>query len=641
MKLRPALVAAVLMCAVWCFPRPSEAAVDPRFPIETKGGGAIRERLRRDIAAVRAGLDQAAVPDLDRRHAAGRLDELVREVDALPDAVPPGFRTIMPFSDLQARVFALNAIALRARGYAALTVWTQNRWDPLLPLQAPSALPARPSLTVSLMRREVRSEAFCLTNATDAPLTIRLRVTGLPPSDDPRWVSVREVLFTDTYVHLPIAAALPEAQRAAGAYRITVPAGTTRQVWLTFHTARVPAGLHRGAVAIEGHGRMPIRIPLQVRVYPLDLPVDHGIALGGWDYTHQVPSARDAASVEQGAFIRFLRAYGVDTPWSGGIPLAGCAFDAEGNMTRPPDFSIWDRWVAKWPRARFYAHYVGFDQDFLGEPLGTPRFRRMVVAWIGRVVEHARSRGIRPGRLLLLLVDEPHTTDQERAAIAFAEAIRAAAPGVVIWNNPAHDDPAKAPPRLYELSNVLCPLATRFVGSPPAYRDLFLRYQRAGHDLWFYSCVNGKHLDPITYHRGQFWLAIRYGAKGSCYWSFGDEGGAGSSFRAYTSPGHMFSPLFLDPQMGIIDGKHMQAIREGAQDFAYFAMLRRRVEELDRHGVRAPALTRARRLLNAGPERVVREITVGRIGWDVPKDRSVMDAVRLNVLRTLAALRTR
>jgi hypothetical protein len=294
--------------------------------------------------------------------------------------------------------------------------------------------------------------------------------------------------------------------------------------------------------------------------------------------------------------------------------------------------------VAKWPGARFYAVFLGMGDKFYDEPFTTPRFRRMVGEWITAWMEHAKAQGIQPRQILLLVVDEPHTPEQDAVVIPWAQAIKAAQPEVVIWEDPCHDDPTTAQPGLHGVCDVLSPSAARFVGSPQTYRDFFVAQQQAGRELWFYSCVNGKHLDPITYHRGQFWLAIQYGAKGSCYWAFGDEGGAGSSFRAYGSPGHMFSPLFLDPEWGIIDGKHMQAIREGYEDFEYFVMLRKRVAELEAKGAGGQALDAARALLTEGPLRVTREIALDRLDWRIPKNRGLMDEVRLDVLEALQAL---
>jgi len=616
-----------------------------RFPIEVKGGQALRERLRLDLAAVRQALQETTLPEDERGKALQRADELAGQVEALPADLPPGFRAIFPLNDLHASIYALNAHVLRARGFPPLCAWTQNRWDPLFPMQAPAHPPSpplgkggkggSPGLSVAMMRREYRSEAFNLTNATDKPIKAHIKLTGLPGGDNPAWVSVREVLFTDTFVRLPIAAALPEARRIPGGFETTIPAGTTRQVWLTFHPTSQPAGTHKGRIAVTAEGIKSISIPLQVRLYPLDFPAEPSIAIGGWDYSHDKAAARDAAIVDLSAFVRFLRGYWVNTPWASSIPVDGCQFDPDGRLTHGPDFAVWDRWIAAWKGARYCADFLAFGDSFFGEKTGTPRFKQMVGEWFAAWMTHAKAQGIEPGRIPLLILDEPMTPEQDAIIIAYAEAIKAVEPKALIFQDPLHADPDKVDPRFYELSDVLCPNAVRFVAASAAYREF---YTNTARELWFYSCTNGKHLDPITYYRGQFWLAIQCGAKGSFYWSFGDEGGSGGSFYAYTSPGHMFCPFFIDREMGIIDGKHMQAIREGAEDYQYFAMLRDRVARLEAQGAKSEALQAARKLLAEGPVRVTREISVERIEWDSAKNRALMDQVRIEALDALKAL---
>jgi hypothetical protein len=613
-----------------------QEVVPVMFPLEIKGAAAVRERLRLDLAAARQSLAAATLDAAVRADLQARADGLAGDIEALPDALPPRFRAIMPFSDLQERLYALQAPVLRAQGFPALTVWQQNRWDPLFPTSAPAAPSPPPALAVALARGEHRGEAFCLTNASDQPLAVTLRVEGLPGGADPAWVGVREVLFTDTYIHYPIAAALPPAPHTAAGYALAVPAGMTRQVWLDLHPVGVDAGTHQGRVVVTAAGLAPVVVPLRIKVYPLDLPVAPSIAIGGWDYTHLETTARDGGVVKQSEFIAFLRGYGVNTPWGGGL-ATGAEFDAEGHLTNAPDFSAWDAWVAKWPGARYYATF-GLCPELAGPVPGSPAFQRRLSDWLGALVAHLGAQGIRPEQLAVLAVDEPRGPDFDAQFVPWGQALRATGLGVTVWEDPCHDDPATADPRLYALSDVLSPSAARFVGSPPSYRDFFVAQQQAGKELWFYSCVNGKHLDPIIYHRGQFWLAAYYGAKGSCYWSFGDEGGAGSSFAAYTSPGHMFSPLFLDPELGLITGKHLEAIREGAEDYELFALLRQRLAALAISGVETPAVAAARMLLHDGPRRGTAAIVLDNLDWRVPKDRGVMDQVRLEVMDALVAL---
>ena len=175
-----------------------------------------------------------------------------------------------------------------------------------------------------------------------------------------------------------------------------------------------------------------------------------------------------------------------------------------------------------------------------------------------------------------------------------------------------------------------------FFAKGKAYQDFFVAQQQAGRELWFYSCSGpAKLLDPASYWRGQFWLNIKYGGKGSCYWAFGDE--AGNSWNAYVQPRASYSPLFLG-KTTVMDAKQMEAIREGAEDYEYFAMLRARVEGLERQAVQSTLVAEAKTLLVTGPEQAVAIMGSDKQEWTVPKDRTVMDRVRLQALDMLEKL---
>lgn len=629
--LRLLLVIVLLGMTGMAYPQPPPPTT---AALEAQGVQAMRERLRADVGEATAAVQASTLPEAEKRQLLDMAAQYAAEIEALPEELPAGFKTIMPFSDLQARIFALHAPVRRAAGYPALAVWATNRWDPLLPTQAPAKPPTgQPTLRISMMRGEHRAEAFCVTNSSDAAAAVLVSVRGLPGGDNPRWLSVRQVLFSDTYVRQPIAAALPEAERAAGAYRIHIPAGMTRQVWLQADSSSVQPGDYRGTVEVTG-GHARFSLPLALHVSRLTLaPTD--LAISGWDYTETDTAPYDGACVPQPEFIAKLREFGVNMTWSGHAPT-GAKFDDQGHLLTPPDYAVFDGWVRKWRGARYYAVF-GLGPDFEGQDPKTPRARLMIAEWLRAWADHARTVGVKPERICLLLMDEPTSPEQDERYIPWAEAVQAADTGFKVWLDPCHEDPAKVNPRLYEFCDILSPSGARFIGSPQSYRDFFEAQRGAGRELWFYNCVNGKHLDPITYHRGTFWLNIRYGGHGASFWAFGDEGRSGNSFRAYTSPTHMFTPLFFDPPR-IIDGKHMEAIREGAEDYAYFAMLRRRVAELHQRGVDSDTVKAGERLLTEGPERVTRELTLDRLGWNVEKDRGVMDEVRLEVLQLLEKL---
>ena len=605
--------------------------------------GAIGWRLRTDLAARREAIATARLAEAERNALLARADGIAAAIEALPPSVPADFQTILPLNDLHASIYALNAPVLRARGFAPLSAWRQSRWDPLTPAQTPPEPPPRPpALRVDMISGEVRAEAFNLTNATDGPMAATVRVTGLPGGDNPDYLTVRQVLFTDTRSRQPIAAALPEAERTDGARMIDIPAGVTRQVWLSFRPTGVSPGEYAGQVIVRTPDQPEIVMSLQLKIYPFSFPDHPTLSLGGWDYLES-SGLYGATPANIPALIKALAEYHVDTPWATrGILPTDVEFDAEGKLTSQLGFAVWDRWVSRFPDARHYAVFMRADATpgFYGEPLGTARFNRMVGAWITAWVEHMAGQDIEPSRLSLLIVDEPGKGEQTKRIVAYARAIKAAQPDVVIWLDPRYKDPAAEDPELWKLCDVLCPNTYVTARCPEPERQFYLDQRAKGTDLWLYDCSGpGKGLDPYAYHRGQQWMALRFGAVGCGYWAFGSSGGSNAtSWNAYDQDSVEYSPLFIGTD-SVTAGKHMEAIREGLQDYEYFVLLRERLAQLRAKGVTGPAMVEAEKLLAEGPLRVTDAIIADEgVSWGGTRDRTLMDRVRVEVLDALIVL---
>jgi hypothetical protein len=595
----------------------------------------VRSRMLTDLDAVCGGIGASGLDAAAKAALRTRAEGLRGEIDALENVPAEVTTTVLPLNDLHARVYALQAPLLRARGLAGLTVWDAYRYDPLQPLQAPPTPPGRPAgLNVRLLRNEIRAEVLNLTNATDAPMAATLKASGA--GRPATYLTLREVIYTDTRERIPVAAALAPAVPAEQGLQTTIPAGTTRQVWLDVSSRGLPAGDYAADLMIGAPEQGTATVPTRLHVAAPALPAQFSIAIGGWDETNN-KGGYDVTAENMLPLIRNLRDHGVNMPWSNPqvMPTPG-QYDAAGNLTAPPDFTAWDEWVGRWQGAQYWGLFPNVKRTFADEPMGTPRFHRMVGAWVMAWVRHAEAQGITPRQIMILLVDEPTRPDQDEIIVAWAKAIHAAQPDVVIWNDPCHTDPEKALPDLYATGDVLCPNTSRFLGGGQRYQDFFAAQRQAGRELWFYSCSGpAKLLDPAAYWRGQFWLNLKYGGKGSCYWAFGDE--AGNSWNAYVQPRASFSPLFLS-KTAVTDAKPMEAIREGAEDYETFVLLRTRVAELEAKGTRNPLVTQAKTLLTAGPADAVAIMGPDKQRWEVPKDRQVMDRVRLQAVDLLERL---
>jgi len=618
---------------------PGRITADPkRFYTESCARSGVAARLREDLQSllVQADAQGNAAVAAELRTKAAELKSLIA-ADA--EKAPDDLQTVLPYGGLHKTILALNAPVLRAAGVNRPLVWKNNRWAPL----ALTAIPPRGSgvdrIALDLMRGEVRGETFNITNPNDKDFNLALTAEGFPETVR---VELREVLFTDTQSRTPVAAALRRPDPAAkGALRLSVPAGCTRQVWVSCQRPLGKAKTYKGKISlISDEAGFNKRLALNVRVRNLDFPKRPSIHVGGWDYVQgKADYYRAPGNLE--ANLALMREMYVDSPWAcSGVFPQGATFDAEGRLQNGDalDFSMWDAWVARWSGARNYCVFFSVGPAFNGEKMGTPRFNAMVGTWLGAWVTHLRKQGLKAEQLVILLLDEPHEPRQDEVIVGWAKAVRDANLGVVLFEDPTYADPSKGTPAMFAACDVLCPNTTMMVEHGQPFRDFYLRQREAGKALWLYSCSGpAKLLDPITYHRAQAWLAFQMGAEGTFYWAFGCGGGIGNSWRAYAQAHSEYSPYFVGPE-SVMEGKHSEAVREGVQDYEYLRMLRDQAAKARADGSGAAWLKRANSLLTDGVAEALAPVASSNMYWKVAKDRSAMDAVRVRVLDALEAV---
>ena len=140
-----------------------------------------------------------------------------------------------------------------------------------------------------------------------------------------------------------------------------------------------------------------------------------------------------------------------------------------------------------------------------------------------------------------------------------------------------------------------------------------------------------------AYYRLAAWWCWRYGATGMHFWSLTDTG-VSSSWNAYVAERNSYAPMFLSED-SVTAGKHLEAQREGVEDYEYFAMLDRAVREASARGLTGPEVEEARRLLESLPTRVSDAAFSRRTEWlDESVDRTLADEARIRVLKALTAL---
>jgi hypothetical protein len=616
--------------------------------IRWRSNSALLQRFHADTAALEARLCRAPLQDeAERARLLDQLEAVRQALDPATIHVDRSFQAILPLSESHQRLFQLQADLWRAMGHAPLVAVAAQPWDPLDPFEPPPAESHR-AIEVHTMRGEVRAGAVNLYNTTEAPVPVQLEVAALPGQPAPAYVTVYQVDWTDTGRGVPVAAALTEADRDGQTWTIHVPPGLVRQVWLSFHVPcgepGVAAGKYGGHITLSSSvTNEALTVPLQLNVYPIDFPKKTSLWLGGWSYTNG-RGAYGLTPENRAAFVQHLQQRYVNAPWATRSVLMKYTFSPNDPDRIQLDTEELDAWLAEWPDAQAYlvflavGNYSGASRaGFAGAALGTPEFDRRVGTWISAWVRHLRSKGIEPDRLALLIHDEPHEGSDVTSLVAWSRAIRAAEPEVLLWVDPAYRQPAKAPPEVFEVSDVLCPNRPMWLAGGQPFADFYRAQQSRGKRLHLYSCSGpARLLDPYAYYRLQAWQCWREGATGTFFWAFGDNSGA-SSWNEYLARSGPYTPLFLD-ETRVAPGKQMEAIRESVQDYETLRLLQQAIQQAERAGHDGPSLEAARRLLESAAAKVLDADDASKLDWHEPKDRSLADTVRARLLEALADL---
>ncbi|NOX55066.1 MAG: discoidin domain-containing protein [Planctomycetes bacterium] len=602
---------------------------------------ALQHRWNSDRAALSEAIDSAALKDSVRQQLQRQLAAVVA---GGPDhvAAGPSFRAVLPIGPRHEALFRVQAALWRELTVPKLAVRVACPWDPL-PLFGPPPASSAEAIEVHTMRGEYRAAAINLANSTDRTLTVRVWLEDLPGGSAPPYVTLHEVPWTDTSQSKPVAAALPVAERVDAAWRLRVRPGLLQQLWLTFHVTDLKPGRYSGRLVLEAPSVGRQTVPVRLRVWPLDFPKQTTLWVGGWSYTDGAGSY-GITPQNRDEFLKHLQEHFVNAPWATAAVLRSFRFDKNDPSNIHLDTRRLDEWIAAWPNAKVYlvflsvAHYGGAVKTALGgAEIGSKEFNQRVATWISAWVRHLRSKGIAPNRLGLLIHDEPHEGSDITALLAWAKAIQAAEPEVIIWEDPTYRNPAAAPPELFEVCDVLCPNRPMWLDRGEPFARFYLKQRRRGRMLQFYSCSGpAKLLDPYSYYRLQAWHCWQVGGTGSFFWAFGDNGYA-SSWNEYYAKHGPYTPLFLD-KTSVVAGKHMEAIRESVEDYEYLVMLRRAVDQAKKSGRHDETVTRAEQLLEAAVSKVLAGDDVKQIRWHQPKDRSTADRVRVELLKALTAL---
>ena len=542
-----------------------------KFVPEMTITSAAQQRIDDDIAAIQKSINTSNLSAARKSTFDDRLNKDASAASQM-DALPRTFRTIIPINDIHRDVLAVRGEMLAVQGLKPLTIWKQHRYA-WLPLLAEPEHQEKTELNFSMLKNQFRSDNILCTNASGQPQQVTLQLKNAPQSAENGWLQIYSVAWTDTAQGTPVADALFPVAPQNGVYTIDVPAGITRKIWFTVDSSKLASGISKSTFEVKS-GNQQFTVPLNLDISKTAMNKPR-ISLGMWDYTNRITYALTEKNRKDA--IALMRSHFVDTTWANraALPWPGAAdFDSEGNYKTKPDFTNFDQWVALWPGAKNYFVFPVVGTSFAGAKMGTPEFNARMGSWAKVLSAHMRELDLQPQQLGICLVDEPHTDAQDATIAAWANAIKAAAPDLTIF-----EDPAAA--RLGVKKNqdsitpvdIICPtLSAYFDGGRPL-QKYFQQLRAQGKQQWFYQCTGPVRLyDPQLYYRYQAWNAFAEGATGQGFWSFSDTSHAPSSFSEYGTARINYAPVFFDDDT-VYDSVHWDAVREGMEDYEELAML--------------------------------------------------------------------
>jgi hypothetical protein len=596
-----------------------------------------------DVRALRAKVAAAQIPDAEKARLNSEIDNVEQTIQNTPQFVENigAQRMIVPLDDQHRELLALHGKLLALQGCEALTIWPSHRFAPLGLFETPNG--ERPGMKVRLMPGEERGEVLNFTNATASPIVIRLKVESLPTAQT-EWVKLHQVEHVAVQGGV-VAAALPDAPNEKGWAVIAVPAGMTRQIWFAVTPPRdVRSGLQQARIIIKNGEREQI-VPLTLKLSACKFPAKTDLRCGMWDYVINRYGAVSEAT--QAAAFADMRRHRLNVTWANPSTAAlpkPDGIDEKGNLTKPLDFTEFDRWRKMYPDAESYAIFMAVDAPTkMGKHArGTAEFREAVKQWAFAWEKHAQEQGLRKSQLQFHLLDEPHTKEQYAALRDWSEAVRAGSKEIELFNDPCFTDELlkdmETVERSLEFMNVLCPQLS-YYNEKLAVRELMSRLKAKGKTLYFYMCSGPNRLFDPSYFRAQPWYCWRWGALGSEFWAYSDTGKARSNWNEFASDrGINYAPAFFDPQ-SITPSKQEKAILEGVEDYQYLRMLDELLKEEKVAGAE-PAAAAQKPKLNRSLEYLFKELEARTKGnpcvpWNDAELSRVMDNARLMVLDAL------
>ncbi len=489
-----------------------------------------------------------------------------------------------------APLVTLARAALQAQQKGSpMLVGAANPWAPfggMDELQEDRLLPA--SVEIAAFGNETESAALNLFNLSSTPRTFYVEPTPLQKDSLTvkacDVIALHEVVEVHTELRMTSADALPKLNSAN---QITVPAWGARQLWLNVNTDSLAPGEWTGNIRLRSLELVPLDLscPMKVTVWPARVPDKPTLRHCGWGYVESswlkdYPLEALADQIEHGTNVFVCTS----------APRA--QFDASGALVGEIDYKDHDAYLKRYAPHGIvlFCAYQGALQG--PAPTNSETYAKAHVLWLRKWVEHLKGLGIAYDNYALYPVDEPGLRPGlAEEFLHYAKLAREADPKMLIYTDPSQEITMDNLREMKPYVDIWCPNRAGLVVNLESKEKLDF-ILACGKTVWMYECyANSKHQPPLSYYRGQSWLAWKHGMTGIGFWTY------------CTSPEN---PWFVSPARseytqvypgnGVVPSKRWEALRDGVEDFALLTSLKESLKTVE-HGNNSEMLASAHRLL--------------------------------------------
>ena len=548
-----------------------------------------------------------------------QLEKEIRNWNSSGD--PELMNVYYPIDALQRKIFALNGAQFRSSGYdSELIIRRAGSYDPVQPYW----IPERKELSgnkLRMMNGEKRSMAFNVTNPAAEDVTLDVSLLRIPGRVfEVKYLDATSLDTTATVLH-PLHG------------KVVIPSGMTVQLWIRLEPQEMQTGKHEGKLVLRS-GSFQKVLPLILEISRLRFPQNVTLETALYDYLDFPSGSKFNWGLPrkfQDQMYQLKKDYHVNIA-HGYSGLGGCnkPFLMKNGIFTDQEFKEFKDWAERNSDAKVLTVFMGvtppvkFAEKYAWND---PGFEDAVAKWAACWRTALNTMRSVKDRVVFAIFDEPVSEKCYQVIHAWAKAFKKGFPEAVLEVNPLKIKTDFE--KYFQYIDRVIFLADLLIENRNNERLLRDRFAAAGKEIGIYSCGCGPFNSDPAYYRNQAWYSFRFGAVSSGFWALSD----GFLNRDQTANQYLLSCMYFAPV--ILNGdhyfttKHLEAMREGIQDFEYLVLARAKLRLMKDDGSSPAEIRQLEKVLKQAVDTVCSQSRFGVENFVSPCSSAEKQRVRL------------